>query len=303
MNLEASFKNYPAAFVKNVTQVCGTEGEAWLRGLPDLVRELESDWQIEVADHFPNLTYNYVAPARDAEGNRVVLKLGLPEPEAEIFSEAEFLRHANGNGAVRLIREDRGRRALLLEHIFPGTELKNVFIDDPDGAARAAADVLERTICEPPKETEYLIDLHDWFEKLEAIDNGDFPRDIADKAWQIFADQDRATVRLIHGDLHHTNILLKGDEFVVIDPKGVIGDVRYDIGVFLNDHLWYAESNVRRTDLMNNAIAVFADKFGFSADSIARWAFAQATLSAYWTFTEHNEHWRKQLALAEFWNV
>ena len=303
MNPEISLPNFPKEFIDNVTLVCGQTGEEWLRNIPEIVREIESEWEIEVRGHFSNLTYNYVGPAVSLSGESVVLKLGLPVRDTEIYSEAEFLRYANGNGAVRLIREDRERRALLIEHAFPGTELKIASREDPDSAANIAAELLSRVVLDPPMEYEHLIDLNDWFKKLKDANDGEFPRDIAEKALRISEGQDADSVRLIHGDFHHTNILLSGEQFLVIDPKGVIGDVRYDIAVFLNNHLWYAENKADRTAVMNRAVSIFADRFGFSHESIIRWAFAQVALSAYWTYTEKNEHWRRQLALAEFWNV
>lgn len=39
---------------------------------------------------------------------------------------------------------------------------------------------------------------------------------------------------LLHGDFHHDNILLGNDgEYIIIDPKGVIGDPVFDIARFI----------------------------------------------------------------------
>jgi len=39
---------------------------------------------------------------------------------------------------------------------------------------------------------------------------------------------------LLHGDLHHDNVLLGGDNrYRIIDPKGVVGDVVFDIPRFI----------------------------------------------------------------------
>lgn len=294
----------PAEFVDNVKRVCHAKGELWLNRLPEAVNELESVWGIETDGHFSNLTYNFVAPAALKDGSRAVLKIGLPVDDFEIYSEAEFLRLADGKGAVKLLAEDRTRRAMLLERLEPGCDLKQSYGEDRHAMVRTAARVLQRTVTEALGKHEFLIDLDCWFEKLHDTDHGDFPQGHMEKAGKIAGRREAEAVKLIHGDFHHTNILSKGaQDFMVIDPKGVIGDVRYDIGVFLNNHLWYAEPGREHRAEMDEAVKEFAEQFGFTAASIVEWAFAQVTLSAYWTYTEGSEHWKRQLALADFWDV
>ena len=46
----------------------------------------------------------------------------------------------------------------------------------------------------------------------------------------------QTSTRLLHGDLHHYNILRDGDRgWVAIDPKGVVGEVEYEIGAALRN--------------------------------------------------------------------
>lgn len=295
---------FPAEFVENVKRTCRDKGEVWLSQLPVLIEELEDLWTIKTSSHFSNLTYNFVAPAKRDDGESAVLKIGPPVDDLEMYSEAEFLRLANGDGAVTLLAEERTRRAILLERLEPGHDLKQVFSNDRRKMVETAAKVLNRTVMDPPNEYEFLIDLRDWFKKFNDGDIGDFPAGHMEKAGETAGRRSIEAAKLIHGDFHHTNVLSRGkNEFVVIDPKGVIGDVRYDIGVFLNNHLWYMEPGFESKAEMNEAVCEFAEQFGYSEVSIIEWAFAQATLSAYWTFTEGGEHWKHQLALADFWNV
>jgi streptomycin 6-kinase len=42
--------------------------------------------------------------------------------------------------------------------------------------------------------------------------------------------------RLLHGDLHHGNVLHDSERgWVAIDPKGVLGEPEYEIGVALRN--------------------------------------------------------------------
>jgi len=49
---------------------------------------------------------------------------------------------------------------------------------------------------------------------------------------------------LLHGDLHHENILLGKDGYCAIDPVGIIGDPVFDISMFIIDEVdWDKEGN------------------------------------------------------------
>jgi streptomycin 6-kinase len=50
-------------------------------------------------------------------------------------------------------------------------------------------------------------------------------------ALRLFAQS--TTSVLLHGDLHHDNILHDGNAWVAIDPKGLIGDPAYEIAPLL----------------------------------------------------------------------
>ena len=80
------------------------QGEAWLQSLPQLLRHCEHRWQITLGPPFVR-SFNYVAPAIDANGNSVVFKAGVPGPE--LISEIQALRLYDGDGAVRLLDSQR----------------------------------------------------------------------------------------------------------------------------------------------------------------------------------------------------
>ena len=67
------------------------------------------------------LSYNYVAPAVDAVGQGCVVKLGIGSEEGD--RESLALAAYAGRGAVRLLRHDAARHAMLLERVDPGDDL------------------------------------------------------------------------------------------------------------------------------------------------------------------------------------
>jgi streptomycin 6-kinase len=100
------------------------ERRAWLAALPEVIRQARGRWSLTIGEPFqPGGQTAWVAPARNAAGADLVLKVPWPHPEAA--HEADGLRAWAGNGAVRLhAAHDFGpARALLLERCRPGTDL------------------------------------------------------------------------------------------------------------------------------------------------------------------------------------
>jgi streptomycin 6-kinase len=296
----AEFLNaLPRKFKQNVLGVCGEEvGSKWLNSIPRLISVLEEQWGIMVGQYFPNISYNFVAAAEHENGSSLVVKLGLPANGGEANGERAYLRHLNGNGTVRLIEEDPKRNALLLERAVPGDHIRTLFKAEPYLAVDVAVKLPTLLRQKAPINAEGFITLESWARKLEDAARFGFPQQYAEKALRIFSEMDRNS--LLHGDFHHENILSNFDSYLVIDPKGLIGDLRYDFAVFLNNHRGWMTDNHEE---LSNSINHFANVFGFTAKEIREMAFAQKVLSAFWTLTEGRDSWQRQLASADFWDV
>ena len=86
-----------------------------LEPLALIAAEVAAEWGVELGPPFALSRYSYVAPA----GDDAVLKVTPPEDD-ESDEEADALALWDGDGAVRLLRRDRERRALLIERARPG---------------------------------------------------------------------------------------------------------------------------------------------------------------------------------------
>ncbi len=304
--IENFIAELPKKFTRNTLDLCGETGERWLNDLPRLIEEIEGYWSLKTEKPFPNLSYNYVAPCICTDGGEAVLKIALPLKNPEIFNEARFLLMANGGGAVKLLELDESRRAILLERLSPGENLKEVCRDNATKAIDIAISIMRGLLKEPPPNSAFR-GLDEWFNNFfEKAPKTNFPLEFQNKARGFYEELSSASELkfLIHGDLHHENILSAGREtFLAIDPKGIIGEVGYEIAVFLNNHLWWLASEKNLREKLNDAVQRFSVAFEIELSDLRKWAYAQMVLSAWWTFDENGENWQTDLALAEFWEV
>ncbi|WP_444948758.1 aminoglycoside phosphotransferase family protein [Micromonospora ureilytica] len=114
-------------------------GRAWLTALPTWLAECAERWSLRLGPPFRYAYASLALPADLPDGTAAVLKLQYPDEESR--HEADALAHWNGDGAIRLLAHDPGRRALLVERCQPGTPLHDL---PPDRALDAVIGLLPR---------------------------------------------------------------------------------------------------------------------------------------------------------------
>ena len=268
----------PAAFRQAVAGGHGAAGEAWLEQLPRLVAELHERWTLQPAGRF-RLSFGYVEPVTRADGTRAVLKLRVPgDPDAA--GEGPALAAFGGAGAARLLAEDPELGALLLERLEPGTELAELAAHDDDAATLAAAGVMLR-LRRPPPRGHAFPTVAEWG---RALAGETLPPAVADRARrehaELCASMDERV--LLHGDLHHFNILRRGDGWAAIDPKGVIGEPAYETGALLRNPLPALLDRPDPGRVLARRMDLLAEATGLDRERIHAWARVQAVLAAAW---------------------
>jgi streptomycin 6-kinase len=296
----------PERFVRTMIEMHGDAGQAWLDELPVRIAEYERHWAIQVAPPFANLSYNYVAPATRADGAKVILKLGMPHPE--LSSEIAALRLWDGHGCAQLIESDLDGGALLIERLLPGDILLD--LTDDDEATRIAAQVMRALWCPAPPAPEDAVfpTTARWANGLRRLramydgGTGPLPEDTVQRAEALFAEllASSGAPMLLHGDLHHENILAaERAPWLAIDPKGLIGEAAYEVGALMRNPLprLLALSDVTAT--LARRFDILAEMLGFDRQRMIAWSFAQAILSAWWHVEDHGYGWEPTIALAE----
>ena len=271
-------------FEQNMISIHGNKGRQWLAGLPELVNSMAVHFGLSGLHPMGNLTYNYVmAGLKGAEP--VILKLG-PDSEA-LNREARALKAFAGFGAVKLLEEEKG--ALLLERIMPGQSLKNYFPAKDMQAVRIVCDVMQRLHQAPLPADSSFPAVSGWLQALDQ--NWEIPAVYLRKARNL-KDQlleTSASPVLLHGDLHHDNILDKGNGWVAIDPKGVMGEPLYEAAAFIRNPLPEFPNSADVRDMIKNRIASFTHILGASEKRLEKWCFVQAVLSWVWDREDKTE--------------
>jgi streptomycin 6-kinase len=293
----------PDALRATLIEMHGVEGAAWLARLPALLKSCEKRWSVRLQAPFQNLSYHYVAPATGPGGAKWVLKAGYPNPD--LVAESEALQLFDGRGAVRLLQTDPDQGLLLLEQLVPGTPLTQ--LEDDESATSIAAQLMQQ-IWRPVPTQHSFPTVADWakgLKRLRAHFNGaygPFPPGLVERADSLFAEllASSAENMLLHGDLHHTNILSAGRQpWLAIDPKGVVGEPAYEASAFMVNPIPKLLQYANPERILRRRADQFAEALGLERARLSRWAFAQAVLSGWWSYEDHGRGWEYYIACAE----
>ena len=134
---------------------------------------------------------------------------------------------------MKVLSEDDGM--LLLERAVPSISLKSYFPNMEQESIEIVCKVMKKLHQANISAAYNLPHIKDW---LTALDKDwPIPDEHLQKARKL-RDQLLQTSEadvLLHGDLHHDNILQNGDDWLVIDPKGVIGEPAYEVAAFIRN--------------------------------------------------------------------
>ena len=213
----------------------------------------------------------------------VVLKIC---PSMDITNEQKALTYFNGNGAVKLLDYDIDNKGLLLEYIKPGIALKSLFPKDEMQAIEIAATVIKKLHANPnqmPLNNFQTIDR--WLGLLKTHKSNKISDFLIKKASELSDAllQTQKKLYLLHGDLHHENILQKNNEWIAIDPFGVVGELEYEVGAFIRNPVPELLNQKNSTEIIVFRIDQFSKIFGFEKQRLIDWSFVQSVLVACWS--------------------
>lgn len=170
-----------------------------------------------------------ILPVTTSDGVPAALKVAIPGVAP--VEDHLVLRRWAGAGAVRLLRADPRRGALLLERALP-RDLVDLW--DVEACEVVAALYPRLHVPAMPQLTDLADLVTGWVDDLAALPrSAPIPHRLVEQAVGVgrdFATDAATSATVLHGDLHYRNVLAAEREpWLVIDPKPLNGDPHYEI--------------------------------------------------------------------------
>lgn len=271
-----------------------------------ILRDLDdyaSKWNLTNYQIIPSYSANLIFKCFSETFGNVVLKIGDPS-SGEILKEFNTLCQYNGSKFCRVFNADIENGVILEECVLPGNPLR----DENSLEKRLSVFCpLYKGLHFAPTQAELYPTYTEWVNRI--TDYMSKRQDCKElylhmkKARDIYLSLSTLYTQkvLLHGDLHHDNILLgKDGGYVIIDPKGVIGDPIFDVPRFILNE--FGEEKDKLTYKKINYIICFLEKNLNIPDNIIRQCLYVKTLMAVcWCIEDGEEYagFTKDIALAE----
>jgi streptomycin 6-kinase len=173
-----------------------------------------------------------------------------------------------------------------MEQLWPGTSLKHLI---QEGKDEQATRIIAQTILD----LQSMDPLHqanlNYQPISEHIDSLDFLQKyldhrIIDSAKSIFKELCASSTKniILHGDLHHDNILQNSASWDVIDPHGYIGDPCAEVGPMIFNPLDCFPQHLPLQNIIQTRLKILDEMLPFDLERIKAWAFCLTLRSAGW---------------------
>ena len=256
----------------------------------------------------PGSRYNKVWQVQRSDGRPAVLKVGDPLARRR---EAAALRCWTGDGAAELLAADG---PALLSGFVAHTSTVAALADDD--ATAAVAQVMSRlhraevasatasitggilpSIDELPDVSGLGFDFR-WLREQPNTPIDTSVLDAAERqlAWLVDTTQRRV---VLHGDLHHDNLLVTDAGPVAIDPHGWLGDPHFDAASLMANPFGEFSRHAQPLALARRRAMIIAETCGLDIDRLLQWTFVGAVIAEIWCLQDHGVLHGAPLRLAQ----
>jgi len=280
----------PERLARTITEWEGEAGRAWLAALPGLAADLLARWELTAERVFAaGGRISLIVLVRTADGTPAVLKIGMVDRETA--QEHAALAHWGGRGAVRLLRAEPERGAMLLERLHADVSLRS--LAEPRAMLEACG-LLQRLWVPPPEEhpftsvperTGALAELlRERREEPYAADAAP----LVDEALELhgwLAGSAPEEV-LLHGDFHHGNVLAADRvPWLAIDPKPLVGERAFDLAWLAKDRLATLVAKPGARAAARRRLAELSESLEVPADRLRGWSVFRAVEAGIWSLS------------------
>ena len=259
--------------------------QIWTEELPKMIDDISRKYGLSKLKPFSNLSYNFCAEGFQ-DNLKIVLKITTNADE--IKREFLALKAFEGPETIKVLAQEEN--FMILECAIPGESLETLFPEHDDESINIMCGMIQKLHKTPIPKKHSFPHIKDWLQALDKDWN--IPENHLQKAKVLKNHLLETSKRdiLLHGDLHHGNILKHENAWVMIDPKGVIGDPVYEFGAFIRNPIKdiFKYDDVR--SLIKNRIHQFAKTLDVEEERVFQWYFVQTVLSWIWALEDGCDH-------------
>ncbi|MBB3235093.1 aminoglycoside phosphotransferase family protein [Phyllobacterium endophyticum] len=273
--------------------------------LDAIAETFPAEWKVSSPELVAETATSRIVKVRLEDGAPAIVKHLTPLGMREELGGTRYLEWHDGKGCIRLLAQ-RGNN-LLLEYAGARTLLDHLNEHGDDAATQVFVEMfleLSQTKQTGRPAPQDLIPLRTMFSGLFTKAEGDRKRGVRSQFVEAaeLADRllnDQRDVQPLHGDLHHENILYGERGWLVIDPKGLMGDPMYDAANMFYNPL--DRDDLRSSESRAFSMAqTFSHAFNRDITTILGFGMVHACLSASWHDEDGNlDESKRSIGVAE----
>jgi streptomycin 6-kinase len=259
----------------------GPDWARWVDRLPRRLATLLEEWELTPDGWSMHGYCSIVVPVQTSDGEPVVLKVTFDVDE-ESEHEHLALQRWGGRGAVRLLRADPHRRAMLLERLH---HEDLTVLPDLDACEVVAGLYPQLHLPALPQLRTVTSYVERWAAALDTMPrSAPIPRRMVEQALSLARDlvaDPASTGVIVHGDLHYLNVLAADREpWLVIDPKPMSGDPHFEVAPMLWNRMEELGTAMRAG--VRRRFHTLVDAAGLDEARARDWVIVRMVLNAHW---------------------
>ncbi len=273
-----------------IIRIFGENGISFFNKLDDLLIKYKEKWKLSNLCYYNSVTVNLIFFCTCEEYGEVVLKFGVPSKE--ISTEINTLEFYNNKGMCKIFKSNIEDAVFLLERISPGDMLKK--LPNYINRANIMSNIIKNFHIECnrtdifPTYQEWLNKIYIYMEKVQNEHPKLFKYISMAKDISLELNKTYNRTYLLHGDLHHENILLnKNNKYIVIDPKGVIGDPIFETSRYIENEFEFDGEDKYSIDKINHIVDIFNYNLKTPKEVILKTLFIDNIISNCWCIEDN----------------
>ncbi len=271
-----------------IMRTFGHKTEMFFSELDSLILEYKEKWKLNNLIYFDSKTINLIFFCTSELHGDCVLKVCVPN--SEIITEINTLKCYGGKVMCNLYEANPERGVFLIERVSPGYTLINIssFIERTELFSNSIKNLhikYSNTNIFPTYEN-WLENIYVYMKKIKDKHSKLFNH--LDLAMNLYYDLKKQFNRkcLLHGDLHHANMLLnERKSYTIIDPKGVIADPIFETSRFIENEFDF--TGLKKEKIID-IIHILSKNLNTREDIIMKCLFIDNAMSCCWHIQDNS---------------